>query len=96
MDKENALKLLKQHQTDLDALEVESLMVFGSVARSEANESSDLDFLVKFKSPPTFDMYMGLKFFLEDLLERPVDLVTADAVREQIKPSIMREGVYVT
>ncbi len=71
-------------------------MLFGSVARSEANESSDLDFLVKFKSPPTFDMYMGLKFFLEDLLERPVDLVTADAVREQIKPSIMREGVYVT
>ncbi len=41
-------------------------------------------------------MYMDLKFFLEDLLERPIDLVTADAVREQIRSSMMKEGVYVT
>jgi hypothetical protein len=96
MDKENVLKVLQQHRTDLDAFEVESLMLFGSVARSESQDSSDVDFLVRFKSLPTFDMYMDLKFFLEDLLERPIDLVTADAVREQIRSSMMKEGVYVT
>lgn len=71
-------------------------MLFGSVSRSEAKKSSDVDFVVAFKSPPTFDMYMDLKFFLEDLLECPIDLVTVDAIREQIKPSIMKDGIYVT
>jgi predicted nucleotidyltransferase len=95
MDKVTVLNQLQQNQSSLAAFDVESLMLFGSVARSEATESSDVDFVVTFKSPPTFDNYMELKFFLEDLLESRVDLVTADVVRERIKPSIEQDAIYV-
>ena len=39
---------------------------------------------------------MGLKFFLEDLLQRPVDLVLADTVKPRLKPIIAREVVYAS
>jgi predicted nucleotidyltransferase len=95
MDKANVLKRLQQNQSLLTTFDVDSLMLFGSVARSQATESSDIDFVVTFKSSATFDKYMELKLFLEDLLERRVDLVTADAIRAQLKPSIEQDAIYV-
>ena len=62
---------------------VASLSVFGSVARGESRPDSDVDFLVQFDGPATFNRYMNLKFFLEDLLGCNVDLVTQDGVRPQ-------------
>ena len=67
---------------------VSSLAVFGSVARGEARPDSDVDFLVQFEGTPTFDQYMNLKIFLEDLLDCPVDLVTQDGVRPQTRSFI--------
>lgn len=55
---------------------VKSLALFGSVARDEATANSDIDLLVEFDGKVTFDCYMDLKFFLEDSLGCPVDVVS--------------------
>ncbi|MCP5099289.1 MAG: DNA polymerase subunit beta [Chloroflexi bacterium] len=95
MNAEQIQQILKQHQTKLDTLGVKSLTLFGSIARNESTENSDIDFMVAFKEIVTFDKYMDLKLLLEDLLEMRVDLVTVDGVREQIRPIIENEGIHV-
>jgi len=67
--------------------------VFGSFARGEESEESDVDIIVDL-AEPTFDHYMDLKFRLEDALERPVDLVMVETVKPRLKPIIEREVVY--
>lgn len=71
------------------------MSIFGSVARNDDNHNSDIDILVKFIDTPTFDRYMDLKFFLEELLGRKVDLVTEDALREEIKPYVKKDLIRV-
>jgi predicted nucleotidyltransferase len=63
---------------------MKSLALFGSVARDDATDTSDVDVLVDFGAPPTFDQYMGLKIFLEDLLQCSVG---HRAQVEQVTPS---------
>ena len=67
--------------------------VFGSFARDDAGPESDVDIIVEL-AEPTFDHYMDLKFRLEDVLKRPVDLVMADTVKPRLKPIIDQEVVY--
>lgn len=74
---------------------VRSLSVFGSAARGELGPESDVDILVEFQGASTFDRYMGLKFYLEELLDRPVDLVTPNALRPELASTVEREGVHV-
>ena len=58
-----------------------------------ANAESDVDILVEL-AEPTFDHYMDLKFYLEEILNRSVDLVMADTVKPRLKPIIGKEVVY--
>jgi predicted nucleotidyltransferase len=74
---------------------VRRLALFGSMARDEASEYSELDVLVDFETGPTFDTFMGLKFFLEDHFGRKVDLVTPDALKPRMRPVVEREAVDV-
>lgn len=74
---------------------VRRVALFGSTARGEAREDSDLDLLVDFESGPTFLSFMGLKVFLEDHLGRKVDLVTPDALKPRLRPVVEREAVDV-
>lgn len=67
--------------------------VFGSFARGDAGPESDVDIVVEL-AEPTFDHYMDLKFRLEEVLQRPVDLVMADTVKPRLKPIIEQEVVY--
>jgi len=67
--------------------------VFGSFARGEESPESDVDIIVEL-GEPTFDNYMNLKFRLEEVLQRPVDLVMADTVKPRLKPIIEQEAVY--
>ena len=91
------IRLLRQHRDELrKQFGVKSLAVFGSVARGEAGPDSDVDILVEFEGRATFDRYMGLKFFLEDLLGRRVDLVTRKALKPRMRPYVEREAIYVT
>lgn len=74
---------------------VKKLSIFGSVARGEASDSSDVDVLVAFDRTANFDIFMDLKFYLEELLGMGVDLVTDKALRPQIRRAIEQEMVDV-
>lgn len=79
----------------IKSFRIKSLELFGSVARNEATSSSDLDFLVEFDGPATFDRYMDLKFCLEDLFNRPIDLVTKRSLKSQIKATVLKEAIRI-
>ena len=72
---------------------VRRIGLFGSVVRGTEGHGSDIDILVDL-AEPTFDHYMDLKFFLEEHLGRPVDLVLADTLKPRLAPIITREAVY--
>lgn len=95
MKRDDIIQLLSEHRESLERFEVESLAIFGSVARSESEARSDLDVLVEFKGKATFDSYMDLKLFLEELLGCEVDLVTRNALRPRMRPYVERDAVYV-
>ncbi len=67
--------------------------LFGSVLHGSAGEESDVDILVDL-AIPTFDNYMDLNFFLEDRLDRTVDLVLVDSLKPRLRPLITREVAY--
>jgi len=72
---------------------VRRIGVFGSCARGDDSSGSDADIIVEL-AEPTFDNYMDLKFRLEEVLERPVDLVMAETVKPRLRPIIEKEVVY--
>jgi hypothetical protein len=96
MQRNQVLDILTKSRPEFVRFGVKSLAVFGSVARNESRPESDVDVLVEFEDKATFDRYMELKFFLEDLLKCRVDLVTRKALKPRLRPSIEREAVYVT
>ncbi|MCC6124999.1 MAG: nucleotidyltransferase family protein [Pirellulales bacterium] len=71
------------------------LALFGSVARREESPSSDVDVLVTFEGAADFDRFMELKFFLQNLLDRKVDLITRKALRPELRSRIEEELVHV-
>ena len=73
---------------------VESLAVFGSMARGDDHEGSDVDILVTFEGPATFDGYFDLKFHLEDLFGRNVDLLTPKCLSPSMRAEIDREAIH--
>jgi uncharacterized protein len=95
MRRDDILQILRTHKAGLEQFGVASLAVFGSVARDQAGPDSDVDILVEFTDVATFDRYMGLKIYLEDLLGVPIDLATLRALKPRIRPTVEREAIYV-
>ena len=96
MDRHTALKLLTEHKPFLvSQFGVTKLALFGSTVRGNATAVSDIDVLVAFDGPATSARYFGVQFYLEDLLGRPVDLVTYKALRPELRPLIERDAVNV-
>jgi predicted nucleotidyltransferase len=95
LDRENVLSLLRAHGEALRRLGVVSLTLFGSVARNEATEESDVDLLVSFREPITSDAFFATKFLLEDVLGARVDLITESSLRERVRRVIEPELVRV-
>lgn len=89
------LELLERNLESLRQFGVRRLSLFGSVARGEESGSSDVDLLVELNHK-SFDAYMDLKFYLEDLLGRPVDLVLSDALKPRLRDAIQGELIYVS
>lgn len=69
--------------------------IFGSYARGEAGEDSDIDILVEFEKSATLLDLAGLGNFLEEKLKHKVDLVSQNAVREEIRPHLYGEIIYL-
>ena len=95
MRRDDVLRVLKSHTADLGRFGVKSLLLFGSVARDEAAEGSDVDLLVRFEIPPGFSSFMKLRIFLEDLLGANVDLVTEKGLRDRVRPYVEKDAIRV-
>jgi hypothetical protein len=86
---------IQANQARLTELGVASLSQFGSMARGNSTEDSDIDLLVRFDGHADFDRYMDLKLFLKDLLGQRVDLVTEQALREEIRAHVEQDLLRV-
>jgi predicted nucleotidyltransferase len=95
MGRDDVLTLLAAHRREIEGLGVDSLRLFGSVARGEASADSDVDLLVSFRETPTFSGYMKLRIFLEDLLGARVDLITESGLREGARPFVEKDAIRV-
>jgi uncharacterized protein len=93
MERDRILAQLKSRKRRLKKFGIHSLSVFGSVARDQADENSELDILVDFERPVGLFEFARLKMYLEDVLERPVDLVTPEALRQELREDILREAI---
>ena len=71
------------------------LGVFGSFATGEEHKNSDVDVLVEFEKPIGIFKFVNLKFYLEEKLQKKVDLVTKNALKPLIKNQILQEIIYI-
>lgn len=96
MNRAEVLALLHEHR-DVIATRfgARELALFGSAARDEMRTDSDVDVLVDFKGPATFDGYFELKDYLERLLGRPVDLVTSKGLKPRARQHVERDLIRV-
>jgi hypothetical protein len=93
--KEEVFNLLRQSGAQLRRFGVRRLSVFGSFARGEPNEESDVDLLVEFEpDKKTFDNLLGLADFLEELFGRKVDIVTPESLNPHFGHHILDEAEY--
>ncbi len=92
----DVIEILKHHENSLKLkYGVSKIGIFGSFARGEGKDASDVDILVEFREDAeNFDNYIELKYFLQEIFSKDVDLVTIDALKPQLKDDIMREVVY--
>ena len=95
MKRDEVTAILREHRGDFAQFGVISVHLFGSVARDEACEHSDVDILAKFERPLTFKRFMGFRFFLEDLLKVKVDLVTERGLRDRVRPQVEKDAIRV-
>lgn len=93
---DKVLQTLREQNNLFERFQIATLALFGSTARDRATETSDLDFLVEFDADPTLALYMNLKFFLEELFNRNVDLVIQTDIKPQIRETIIQEAIYVS
>ena len=94
--RDEILEVLRQHKAEFAArYGVTGLGVFGSVARDEAREESDVDVVITMREPDLFSM-VHIKDTLEEALHRPVDIVHyREKMNQFLKQRIDREAVYV-
>jgi predicted nucleotidyltransferase len=90
-----ALRLLTEHRAEFTDRGVAMLAIFGSVARDEAQPTSDVDVLVEFDRPVGLFQFIEVQQVLEQILGRSVDLGTPDALKDRVRPSVMQDLIRV-
>ena len=94
LSRDEILQRLRERQEEMRTLfSVQRIGLFGSYLQESAGQKSDIDLVVDL-AEPTFDHYMDLKFYLEALFERPVDLVLSDTIKPRLKPLINEKAAY--
>jgi len=95
-NKEQVFALLIENKETIISFGVKTLGVFGSFVRDEPNSNSDVDLLVEFDpAKKTYKNFIGLVYYLEELLGRKVELVTPKSISPYIAPHITKEVEYV-
>ena len=96
MDKAHIFEVLKKNLSLLvSQYHVKRIGLFGSYARNEASQTSDVDILVEFSEPITLFEFVNLEDFLSEIIGRKVDLVTESGLKPLIKPHVLEDVVYV-
>ncbi|MGN7292007.1 nucleotidyltransferase family protein [Rhizobium sp. SAFR-030] len=97
MRKNDAIRILSERADAIRALGATSLYLFGSVARDEARETSDLDLFIDYDPDKKFSLVdlVGIKIFLEDELSLDVDITTRDSLHPRLKERIETSAVRV-
>ena len=96
MNRAKILELLNKHRDEfMHRFGARHLALFGSAARDELREDSDIDVLVEFEGPATFDGYVGLADYLEQLLGRRVDLVTEKGLKPRARRYVEKDLIRV-
>ena len=97
MKRNDVLRMLADHRDELrERFGVASLALFGSVARDEAMDASDVDLLVEFNRRIGMFHFISVKHYLEDLLQvEKVDLVMPTALHKELKAGILEEAIDV-
>lgn len=94
--RQEVINIIQQYQQELnDIYSVQSLALFGSVARNEAGASSDIDMLVEFSRPVGLFGLFALQDRLEELFGCKVDLGTPDSLKPRLRSNVKAELVYV-
>ncbi len=96
LNRDEVLNQLRKHKPELERqFGVTSMALVGSTARGEAVEDSDIDLLINFDRPATLKTFFGLQFYVEDLLECRVDLITEKFLPVDRLPYYQDEAIYV-
>ena len=94
--KDEILNILRQLWPEIqEQYHVRSLALFGSFARTDYSVESDVDILVDFKEGASLLDLTGLGCFLEDVLQRKVDVVSRKALRKEISENIYHDAIAV-
>ena len=97
MKRQEILAILRKDRENLRRrFGVSTVRLFGSVARDEAGNHSDIDLLVDFDVTPSLFEFLRLKSYLEDLLQSKVDLITETGLKERARSSVERDAIHVT
>ncbi|MBI2735607.1 MAG: nucleotidyltransferase family protein [Rhodospirillales bacterium] len=94
MTPEDFFTRIEAHRAELARAGVRRLGVYGSVARGEANADSDIDILVEFHQTPDLFEFAALRDRLAEILGRPVDLTTPQALKPRMRERILHEVRY--
>lgn len=96
LNRADVLDFLRQHKPIMkERFGVSDISLYGSFARDEAREDSDIDVVVKFGVKPTFRSYFGAQVYLEDVFGRSVDLARMHELRKEIRPYVERDLINV-
>jgi len=94
---EEILRKIEENKEKMKKFGVKKIGLFGSYISGEQKPGSDIDILVEFeKGMKTFDNYMDLKLFLEELFNCKVDLVIVESIKPDLKPYILESVRYAT
>lgn len=95
--KEDVFALLRQNGERLRRFGVGQISVFGSFARGEPHDESDVDILVEFEAGRiSFDNFLALAEFLEELFGRKVDLLTPESLNPRFGHHVLSEAEHAT
>ena len=96
MTREEITDFLADHKNEMNRrFGVERIGLFGSYARGEAGEESDIDIAVLLRNKNISDNYFGVLHFLEDHLHHKIDLGLESNIRPEIREQIKKEIIYV-
>ena len=97
IDKDQVIAMLRAHERELKEAGIIRIRVFGSVARGDATEASDVDVLAQFDDAKPISLIglVRIENQLSDLLGRKVDLVQERSLKPRIRTNVEREAVLV-